>query len=202
MTDPGPILVPHPAFTDLSVGSGAGDGVTITARETLGIASVNVRKGRVNALTERVRDKFNLALPRGPSRVCVGELAFVGTGPGAWLAIFEGGGHSFVGLLRACLGEFAAMTDQTDSYALLQITGPKVRESLSKLVPIDVHPLAFNVNDVAVTSAAHMGVILWRLHDQSGGGAVFEIAVSRSMAGSFWHVLVESASEFGIEKRG
>ena len=44
----------------------------------------------------------------------------------------------------------------------------------------------------------HIPVTLWRLADGSGGLAVFEIAVPRSYAGSFWHVVTESSAEFGF----
>ncbi len=43
-----------------------------------------------------------------------------------------------------------------------------------------------------------MGVTLWRLEDHSDGTPVFEIVVFRSLAGSFWHALSESAAEFGL----
>ncbi len=43
-----------------------------------------------------------------------------------------------------------------------------------------------------------MGVTLWRLEDAADGWPVFEFAVFRSLAGSFWHALSHSAAEFGL----
>ena len=44
-----------------------------------------------------------------------------------------------------------------------------------------------------------IGAILWRLPDHGDGSPVFEIAVFRSMAASFWHFLSLSAAEFGLK---
>jgi methylglutamate dehydrogenase subunit D len=73
-----------------------------------------------------------------------------------------------------------------------------VRDALAKIIPLDVHPAAFRPGDVASTVASHMGVTLWRLEDAAHGSPVFEFAVFRSLAGSFWHALSLSAAEFGL----
>jgi sarcosine oxidase subunit gamma len=69
-------------------------------------------------------------------------------------------------------------------------------------VPVDLHPRIFRSGDVAVTVAAHIGAMLWRLDDDLNGQAVFEIAVYRSLAESFWAALSESAAEFGFKMNG
>ena len=48
----------------------------------------------------------------------------------------------------------------------------------------------------AARGFAHIGVQLWRTED-GPDGAVFEILVARSMAGSFWCWFAASAAEFG-----
>jgi sarcosine oxidase gamma subunit len=50
---------------------------------------------------------------------------------------------------------------------------------------------------VASTLASHVGATLWRLEDIDDL-PVFEIAVFRSLAGSFWQTLTASAAEFGF----
>lgn len=90
------------------------------------------------------------------------------------------------------------MSDQGDGYAVLHLAGPRVRDTLCKLVPVDMHPRTFKIGDVAVTVAAHIGATLRRLEDHADGSPVFEIAVFRSLATSFWQALSESAAEFGF----
>ena len=66
------------------------------------------------------------------------------------------------------------------------------------MMPLDLHERAFQTGAVASTIALHVGATLWRLADGADGSPVFEIAVFRSLAASFWHSLVASAAEFGF----
>ncbi len=111
-------------------------------------------------------------------------------------------GDALVTSLTDALGEYAAISDQSDGQAVLRVSGPKARDALCKLVPIDLHPRIFRNGDVAVTVAGHIAATLWRLNDEPNGQAVFEIAVFRSLAQSFWTALSESAAEFGFKMNG
>jgi sarcosine oxidase subunit gamma len=190
-------LAARSAFSGLLVAAGNGRGVTVIDRDGLGMATVTARKGALEPLSGRIRQHFGLELPGGPTLVSAGGVSFAGTAPAAWLAMRERGGNEFPAALRQLVGASAAVTDQSDGYGVLRLTGPEVRSALAKLVPIDIHPRAFKPGAVAATLAAHMGLILWRLED-AGVVPVFEIAVFRSLAASFWHALAESAAEFGL----
>ena len=190
-------LIPLAPFAGLA-GVGTGHGVIATDRDGLGLATVALRKGQGEALGQRVKERFGLLLPDGPRRQAAGGVAFAGTGPGMWLAARERGGNDFAAALEAELGDLAAVTDQSDGYAVLRLTGPELRNALAKLIPLDLHARAFKPGDVASTVASHMGVTLWRLDDAADGSPVFEFAVFRSLAGSFWHALSQSAAQFGL----
>lgn len=198
MPDLHPILVPRVPFADLPVVPAAGRGVIVSDREGLGLATVLVRNGRSAALAQRMRERFSIELPRGPYRTTAGDLSMAATGPGTWLATFERGGNAFAVSLREMIGDLASVSDQSHGYAVLGLAGPSVRDTLCKLVPVDVHPRAFKIGDVAATAAAHIGATLWRIEDHADGSPAFEIAVFRSLATSFWHALFESAAEFGF----
>lgn len=189
-------LAPRSAFAGLLVAVGSGGGVIATDRDGIGLATVLARRGRGEALAERVRKHFGLDLPQGPRRAASGAIAFAGTGPGAWLATQESG-DGFADMLRAALGDLASVSDQSGGTAVLRLSGPRVRDALAKGVAIDLHPREFAPGDVAATLVAHVGVTLWRLAD-GADGAVLEIAVARSLAGSFWHWLSASAAEHGL----
>ena len=195
---PDQAFTPRAPFSGLAVTSSAGRGVVATDRDGLGLATVAARKGQVLALTQCVRERLGIVLPGGPYRRAEGGVAFAGTGPEIWLATKEMGGNDFAATLREEIGAMAAVSDQSDGYAVLRLTGAKLRDTLAKLVPIDVHSRAFKPGDVASTVASHIGATLWRLEDGPDGAPVFEIAVFRSLAGSFWHALSESAAEFGL----
>jgi sarcosine oxidase subunit gamma len=185
-------------FLGMSGDSSAGRGVIATDRDGLGLATVALRKGQMPALAECVSRRFGIALPEGPLRRSAGGIAFAGTGPAFWLASQERGGNEFAAALHGVVGAFAAVTDQSDGYAVLRLAGPKVRDTLAKLAPIDVHPRAFKPGDVASTVISHAGATFWRLEDDADGTPVFEIALFRSLAASFWRALAEAAAEFGL----
>jgi heterotetrameric sarcosine oxidase gamma subunit len=191
-------FTPCPPFSGWTHTPDAGHGVIATDLDGQGIASVAGRKGQIVALTERVRERFGIILPRGPLRATAGGIGFAGTSPEIWLATQEKGGNDFAAALREQIGAMAAVADQTDGYAMLRLTGPKLRDTLAKIISIDVHPRTFKPGDVASTVGSHIGATFWRLQDNSDGTPVFEIAVSRSLAISFWHALSQSAAEFGL----
>jgi methylglutamate dehydrogenase subunit D len=191
-------LTPLSAFTDVPYAATSAAGLVVAARDGLGIATVRPRKGQIAALAQFTRARFGIDLPAGPKRAAVGGIAFAGIGPAAWLVTCEQGGNAFAASLEEALGDSASVTDQSDGYAVLLMTGPKLRDVLVKILPIDLHPRAFKQDAVAATVAAHMGVTLWRLGDAADGSPVFELAVFRSFARSFWHALSSHAAEFGL----
>lgn len=201
MTSSSSNLMPRAAFADLPIAA-PGSGVIVQERDSLGIASVLAKRGQQDALTKRIREHFGIELSPGPKRSAAGDYAFIAMGPNTWLATGEATGNAFVTSLTDALGEHAAISDQTDGQAVLRVSGPKARNALCKLVPIDLHPRIFRSGDVAVTVAVHIGTTLWRLDDDPNGQSVFEIAVLRSLAGSFWTALSESAAEFGLKMNG
>jgi sarcosine oxidase subunit gamma len=176
-----------------------GAGVIVRERADDALAIVTARRGMAAELAKRVK-AMGIVLPSGPRRTAQGPLAFLGVGPGRWLATLDHGVNTAPGRtawaksLAHNLAGCASVADQTDGCAVLQISGAKVRATLAKGVAIDLHPRAFRAGDVAVTQIAHVGAMLWQLDDQP----TFAISVSRSLAGSFWHWLSVSAEEFGV----
>jgi heterotetrameric sarcosine oxidase gamma subunit len=196
-----PALTPVAPFAQLPIESHTSCAVTACDRDGLGIATVLARRGMCDALAWRARELLRIELPAGPQRTSSDMIAIVGTGPGAWLAIQEQGGNAFAAMLGTTLGDLAAVSDQTDGYAVLRLCGPKVRDTLCKLIAIDLHPRSFRVGHAAVTVAGHIGITMWRVEDASDGSPVFDIAVFRSLAASLWSALNESAAEFGMQIR-
>jgi sarcosine oxidase subunit gamma len=197
-----PPLIPRAPFTGLPFSSASGRGVLAADRDGLGIATILVRKGQLNALSSRVRERFGIELPSGPYRVAAGDVAFAGVAPGSWLVTSEIDSHRFAASLKEGLGAVAAVADQSSGYAVLRLTGPKLREALAKVLPVDLHPRSFRTGDVLATLASHGSATLWRLQDAADGSPVFEVAVYRSFAASFWHSLASSAAEFGFVPGG
>ena len=198
MPDHNSTLITRTALGQPLIQSAAGRGVNIVERDGLGLASLHVRKDKGAALIQRIHESFQIELPQKPHRAFAGDVAFAGIGPGAWLAIHNDAGNAFVVSLSKTLGDLASVCDQSDGYVVLRISGRRVRDAMTKLIPIDLHPRAFKSGDVAVTVAAHVGVTLWRLDDDADGSEMFEIAVFRSFAESFSRALCESIAALDI----
>ena len=195
MPDHHSTLITRSALRQQLIQSAAGRGVNIAERDGLGLASLHVRKDKGAALIQRIHESFQIELPQKPHRAFAGDVALAGIGPGAWLAIHNDASNAFAVSLRKTLGDLASVCDQSDSYVVLRVSGRRVRDAMTRLVPIDLHPFAFKSGDVAVTVAAHIGVTLWRLDDDADS-EVFEIAVFRSFAESFSRALCESIAAF------
>ncbi len=78
----------------------------------------------------------------------------------------------------------AYLTDQSDSWAHLEIAGPDVRTALERMCPLNLDPARFAIGAVARTAMEHLNVIIWRT-DQN----TFQLMSARSSARSFLHAL-------------
>jgi len=189
------------AFAGLPAAVGSGGGVIATEREGLGIARIAARRAHAPKVAELLRAQFGLEPPNAPRRVSRGDVAIAGVAPGTWLATRDDASNAFAESLGSLLGDCASVSDQSDAYVILRLTGPKVRETLAKLLPIDIHPRGFLVNDVAQTICGYVGVTLWRLENTAQGDPVFEIWTGRSLAVSLDQAIAHGAAEFGFVRQ-
>lgn len=167
-------------------------GLQLTLREGFGLATLIAAEGKEAGLQAILAERFGLSLPGGGAAQIEGERGLIWSAPGQWLALAPS--PQALRDLPEVLRGVASVTDQSDSRALVRITGPRARALLAKGVAVDLHPHAFGPGRAAVTSIAHIGVQLW----QRDAGPSYEIAVARSFAGSFWHWLEQAAAEFGF----
>jgi sarcosine oxidase subunit gamma len=80
--------------------------------------------------------------------------------------------------------EGAAVTDQSDGWAVLTLSGAASVEVLARLVPLDLRLAACPVGTALRSQLNHMNAILLRTGDYA-----FEVMVFRSMARTAWHEL-------------
>lgn len=157
------------------------------------LASVIARRGAVPAAAAAIE------------RLSDGEaLTVLGVGPGHWWIESVSSARSADDLQTMFEG-VASVFDLTDSRVVFELGGPRIRDALAKMLPIDLHPSVFSPGDVAVTIASHIGVTLWRTSDartaeaQTAGAPQYRLAVARSYAASLWRGFVASAAEYGCE---
>jgi len=171
-------------------------GVTVRERSVGLLASVIARRGAAATMGSTLA-----TLQRDPGG---DALTLLGVGPGHWWIESASSARSADDLQTMFEG-VASVFDLTDSRVVFELGGPRIRDALAKMLPIDLHPSVFRTGDVAVTIASHIGVTLWRTSDppaadaQTADAPQYRLAVARSYAASFWRVFVASAAEYGCE---
>ncbi|MBY6139230.1 sarcosine oxidase subunit gamma [Leisingera daeponensis] len=84
----------------------------------------------------------------------------------------------------AGLAKHAALTDQSDAWAVVRLEGQGAEDVLARLVPVDLRPQVFKRGHTARTELKHMMASVTRTGPQS-----FQIMVFRSMAKTLVHDL-------------
>jgi methylglutamate dehydrogenase subunit D len=196
-----PTAIETSAFAGLPTAIGSGRGVLAMERDGVGIARMAARRGQSARLAELFRASFGVEPPNVPRRASRGDVGISGIGPQTWLATRDDAGNAFAQSLQSLLGDCASVCDQSDAYVILRLAGPKVRETLAKLIPIDIHPRSFHVSDVAQTMCGYVNVTLWRLEDTAQREPAFEVWAGRSLAVSLHQVISHSAAEFGFVRQ-
>lgn len=86
-----------------------------------------------------------------------------------------------------------ATLDLSHSRTHVRISGPCATQLLNRYLPLDLRPQSFPVGTVAASAVHHVGITMW--HSQQG----YELFIPRSFALSIWEMLVETATQFGME---
>lgn len=89
--------------------------------------------------------------------------------------------------LNAAAKGRAHLTDQSDSWVHLEISGLGVRNALERICPINLHPDQFSIGAVARTSMEHLNALIWRTDQDT-----FHLMSARSSAQSLLHAVVTS----------
>jgi heterotetrameric sarcosine oxidase gamma subunit len=85
---------------------------------------------------------------------------------------------------EATLAQYAALTDQSQGWAVMQLEGQGGEEVLARLCPVDLRLSAFGVGAALRTEARHMQASICRIEEDC-----FQIMVFRSMARTMYHDL-------------
>lgn len=168
-------------------------GVTIAEQPAGCTFAVLARRGVVTALVERCRG-LGVVLPATPQRVIGQAHVAQWTGPGQWQVQVAAGEAERLGRLFASLSALCSTVVLDDSRTVLSVGGPRARDTLAKMLTIDLHPRAFRPGDAAVTVAGGISVLVSRQEDED----VFDCAIPRSVALSFWDWLLDAAAEYGV----
>ena len=154
-----------------------------------GVSVTEARPGPITALLPRkgARDALDAALraAHGVGWPAPGEVVHSGTVAVLWTGLDQA---MLVGVAPdPALATHAGLSDQSDAWAVVDVTGPDAGAALARLVPVDLRPAALPVGRTVRTLLGHLNVSItpfergWR------------VMAFRSMADSLVHDLAEAA---------
>ncbi len=165
------------------------DGVALEELGDLAIVSIATPLGGEDVLAGELKNGYGATLPK-PGQVSLsddGSTLFLGMGSDQMFAVFDHQGPDAVDAIAARLKDSGYYTLQSDNWVSLRISGPKCREALARICPIDLNPSTFEGGNVARTSMEHMGVIIY-----PDGPDAFVLISASSSAASFLHAVETS----------
>lgn len=152
------------------------DGATLSEAAIGRITSVAPFRGRETAVSTALKAAFGFGFP-GPNQTAA---------EGAARIVWSGQGQAFlIGVAPPeGLADLAALTDQTDGWAILHLEGARAEAALARLVPLDLRAARFKRGQTARTMLFHMTCGITRV-----GAQKFEIMVLRSFGRTAAHDL-------------
>jgi sarcosine oxidase subunit gamma len=111
-------------------------------------------------------------------------------GPDEWLVRSQQqqGATLEAKLTQALAGQFASAVDIGSGYTLLEVSGEKVRDVLSRGCPLDLHPRVFAPGQCAQSHYFKASIVLIPVNDDT-----FELVVRRSFADYFFRIMLDAA---------
>jgi sarcosine oxidase subunit gamma len=157
---------------------------TVTLREApdTAIVSLAIPLGGEAAAFEAIRAAFGIAPPAvGMSCLSADRAArLIRLGSDQMFIMLDHPGTCPATLIAEKLGDTAYLTDQSDVWAVLDISGAGTRSALRRICPIDLHPDSFATGQAARTAMEHIGAIIIRT-----GSDAFTLLSASSSALSF-----------------
>lgn len=160
--------------------------------ETPGFALVSIATSPANkaALAASVKKAFGLALPDGGALTSKGGFTLVSSAADQWLLRFEHSDDTDPSVsVRSKLGAGPAITDQSDNWVQVEVSGPRSFETLERICPLDLSDTSFAKGSVGRTSMEHLGTIICKQASKD----TYLLMSASSSAKSFLHALQVSA---------
>lgn len=166
---------------------------TLTVCDHLSLAMILLRRGAAEAASRAVQAHCGVTLPQ-PGRLSAAQgLALLWSGPDRFLIVREGPDPQLE--VDAVLQGLGYVVEASSSRLVLEASGCGAAEALNRVVPIDLHPRIFTPGSVALTSAGHIAVQIWR----TAAAPVFRLACGASFGSSLRQQLAHAG--FGAADR-
>lgn len=164
-------------------------GISIRELADRALVSIAVPQGGETALGQALMSTYGLEFPDvGSSTVASAtNVHLLGLQRDQVFVLAERSDEDPVSAVVENLGNTAYCTDQSDSWAIVELSGPECRRVLERICPIDLDAERFSEGAVTRTLMEHLGVIILR-----NGTDSFLLFSAASSARAFLHMLETS----------
>jgi len=158
----------------------------LTENNALDIVSIAIPDAKRETVRKLLENKVGLSIPDTGHRSIGTNTTLLALQADQYFLISDGHRDAPAAALKTLLGDAAYLSDQTDSWVVLDIQGPESHLALERICPIDISADVFQSHHVARTSMEHLNVIVHRIDNG------FRLLSARSSANSFLHAITES----------
>ncbi len=126
-----------------------------------------------SAFIDAVEQVLGLALPLVPNMVgSAAKKTIFWLGPDEWLLHLplEETDETREALHDVLANQHHAVTEVSDYYTVIHLSGPQAREVIASGSPLDIRPNHFNAGDCAQTRYGHASILLWPLDEAPAFG--------------------------------
>ncbi len=162
------------------------DGMSVKEMPSANIYSLAVYAEGEKKLNTVLKKSFGVELPSAGKQNSNGSNKVFSTANSQWFLDVP---SPLSDKLLSDLSERAALTDQSDSWVDVRLSGPKVLIHLERICPIDLHEDHFPVGSVARTMMEHIAVIFIRDEDTDKGESSYRILAAQSYKKSVFHMV-------------
>ena len=160
------------------------DGASCSSNAGFAMISLSVMTGQMVRLDRAVASTFGQNLPKAGHSIEASKMFILSSARDQFFIGRQGNAHNLITDIAKITKNLATITDQSDGWARLILSGPRLPHFMEKFCPINTNLDAFPVGSVARTSVDHLAIIVARLAAKSGDKHRFLVLTPRSSAAS------------------
>jgi sarcosine oxidase subunit gamma len=162
------------------------DGITIAEVIDQSLVMVAMPRDKVDKIDSAIKKSCGLSIPTmghsthsSDSSITLWRLQ-----KNQVLAYYPYAGDDAEADIADKLNAPAYYTDQSDTWAMIRVSGERSRDVLERICPLDLDPDKFTIGSVARTVMEHIGTIIYRDGDDS-----YVLLTMRSFSHSMLHAI-------------
>lgn len=155
-------------------------------------------RGDLKTLGAAVKSVENMKAPTASQSTYSDQCAIHWIGPDTLMVIAGEDTALSDSFSSALNGKACQVTNITNNYTVIELSGDKARDVLQKLSTLDLDAAIFKKGSVAGTAFAHSNVVLACRLDAPD---TFDIVIRRSHADYLWCLIANAGYEYGFDKQ-